>query len=81
MQTQGKHNFDYVPINAGREFATQLKDGVAVGTIREVVPVAKDVKIPCPHCGHEEYRTQWQADNRFKCYECHRMSDEVVDVR
>jgi len=78
MPTQGKYDFDYVPINPARERAEPIPgDGIAVGTIRETVPEAKSERKPCPHCGHEDWRTGWQIENQFKCYECGKMSNEA----
>jgi len=79
MATQGKHNFDYVPINPERGRPNPLRDGIDVGTIRtKYSNLPPTYRIACEHCGHEDTRTEWQARNQFKCYECHQTSRGLV---
>lgn len=54
-----------------------LRDGIPVGAIRVgPLKVGEEKQIPCPHCGDNQWRTQWQTENHFKCWVCQRMSNE-----
>ena len=79
MATQGKYDFDYVPIDPHREGPKPIKEGIMPGTLRSRwSPHPPTYRIACEHCGHEDTRTEWQAYNQFKCYECHQTSRGLV---
>jgi hypothetical protein len=82
MPTQGKYNFDYVPINPQRERAEPIPgDGISVGTIRSAgFKPAETVELPCEKCGQVAPRTLWQAENGFHCYNCSHDNKRKVDA-